>query len=96
MEKSLGALELIRKIEWLNLALLSEVIIVSFMEMFVVMDAEVGQLAIIQVATVGTWRTLERLRLFLTCLQMSLDIRLKAFTFRNIDWNLLVLQFPDW
>lgn len=38
----------------LNWALLSEIIIVSFMEMFMVMDAKVGQLAIIQVATVGT------------------------------------------
>lgn len=54
VEMALGALELIRKIEWSNSALLSEIIIVSFMEMFVAMDAEVGQLAVIQVATVET------------------------------------------
>lgn len=66
------------------------------MEMFVVMDAEVGQLAIIQVVTVGTWKTLERLRPFLTSLQVLLDIWVKASTFRNISWNLPVLQFPDW
>lgn len=34
------------------------------MEMFVVMDAEVGQLASIQVATVGTWKILERQTIF--------------------------------
>lgn len=54
VEMALGALELIRKMEWSNCALLSEIIIVSFMEMFVAMDAEVGQLAVIQVATVET------------------------------------------
>lgn len=54
VEMALGALELIRKREWTNCALLSEIIIVSFMEMFVAMDAEVGQLAVIQVATVET------------------------------------------
>lgn len=54
VEMALGALELIRKMEWSNCTLLSEIIIVSFMEMFVAMDAEIGQLAVIQVATVET------------------------------------------
>lgn len=54
VEMALGALELIRKMEWSNCALLSEIIIVSFMDMFVAMGAEVGQLAVIQVATVET------------------------------------------